>query len=259
VARQDPEQNTKLEKGKTIGYWISSGEGKVEVPDVTNMDQTKAAAALVKLGLEFTTKPEVNTDVAAGTVLRQNPEAGRKVDAGTTVTLTIAAVSNTIKVPYLIGMMKDNASASLQSMNLTPVIQEVTSDQPGGTVVDQDPKSGAELKPGDKVTVFVSNAPVLTTVQVPAVAQLGLTESQAKARLALFGLKARVIDLETPDSPPGQCIYQSPAAGKTVKIGSVVEITIAREPVTTTTTTAPPATTTTTAPPATTTTTPPST
>ncbi len=99
----------RLEKGKTIGYWISSGEGKVEVPDVTKMDQTKAAATLAKLGLDVATKPEVNADVEAGTVLRQNPEAGKKVDAGTTVTLTIAAASNTVKVPYLIGMMKDNA------------------------------------------------------------------------------------------------------------------------------------------------------
>ena len=253
VASQDPKQNTQLEKGKTIGYYLSSGEGKVEVPDVTNMDQAQAAAKLAKLGLDVATKPEVNTDVAAGTVLRQNPEAGKKVDAGTTVTLTIAAASNTVKVPYLIGMMKDNATASLQSMNLTPVVQEVTSDQPGGTVVDQDPKSGVDLKPGDKVTVYVSNAPVSTTVKVPAVASLGLTETQAKARLALFGLKAKIIDLETPDYKPGLCIYQNPAAGETVKIGSVVEITIAREPVTTTTTTAPPATTTTTtaAPPST--------
>jgi serine/threonine-protein kinase len=250
VASQDPQQNTKLEKGKTISYWISSGEGKVEVPDVTTMDQTQAAATLAKLGLEVTTKPEVNTEVEVGTVLRQNPEAGKKVDAGTTVTLTIAAASNTVKVPYLIGMMKDNAVASLTSMNLVPDVQEVTSDQPGGTVVDQNPKSGAEVEPGDKVTVYVSNAPVETTVKVPAVAGLGLTEAQAKARLAQYGLKAKVVDQDTPDYRPGLCIYQDPAAGDTVKIGSVVQIFIAREPQTTTTTEAP---TTTTKPPTTTT------
>ncbi len=148
IVRQDPEQNTKLEKGKTIGYWVSSGEGKVEVPDVTNKDQTQAAAILAKAGLEVATKPEVNADVAAGTVLRQNPEGGKKVDAGTTVTLIIAAASNTVKVPYLIGMMKDNAVSSLNSMNLTAVIKEVDSDQPGGTVVDQNPKNGTEVEPG---------------------------------------------------------------------------------------------------------------
>ena len=107
--------------------------------------------------------------------------------------------------------------------------------------------------------VFVSNAPVATTVKVPAVAAIGLTETQAKAMLAKYGLKARVIDQETPDFKAGLCIYQDPAAGVTVQIGSVVNISIARTPVTTTTTTAPTTTTTTTtttAPP-TTTTTPP--
>ena len=87
-------------------------------------------------------------------------------------------------------------------------------------------------------------------------AALGLTEAQAKAKLAQYGLKAKTIDLETPDFKPGLCIYQDPPAGVEAKIGSVVQITIARVPVTTTTTTAPPTTTTTTtAPPTTTTTT----
>ena len=72
--------------------------------------------------------------------------------------------------------------------------------------------------------VFVSNAPAPTTVKVPAVAALGLTEAQAKAKLALYGLKAKVVDQETPDFKPGLCIYQDPAAGVEVKIGSVVQI-----------------------------------
>ncbi len=64
VARQDPEQNTKLEKGKTVSYWISSGEGKVEVPDVIGMNQAEAAAKLGQArAWSVVTKPEVNTDV----------------------------------------------------------------------------------------------------------------------------------------------------------------------------------------------------
>jgi eukaryotic-like serine/threonine-protein kinase len=258
IARQDPDQNTKLEKGKTVSYWVSSGEGKVEVPDVVNKKDTDAIAALVKLGLGYTTKPEVNTEVEVGTVLRQNPEAHKKVDAGTTVTLTVAAATNTVKVPPLGSMTQENAVALLNSMNLVANVQAVDSQLPGGTVVDQDPKSGTEVQPNSTVNVYVSNAPVSTTVKVPAVAALGLTEAQAKARLAQYGLKAKIIDLETPDFKPGLCIYQDPAAGAEVKIGSAVDITIAREPQTTTTTTEAPTTTTTEAP-TTTTTTPPTT
>jgi len=255
VARQDPEANTKLEKGKTISIWISSGEGKVEVPNVVGMTEVQAAEKLGAAGLKVVSKPEVNPDQEVGAVLRQNPEGGKKVDAGTTVTITVAAATNTIKVPPLTGMAQINAVALLNSLNLVATVEAIDSQLPGGTVADQDPKAGVEVQPGAIVKVYVSNAPPLTTVKVPAVAALGLTEAQAKAKLAQYGLKAKVIDLETPDFKPGLCIYQDPPAGVEAKIGSVVQITIARVPVTTTTTTEPPTTTTTTAAPPTTTTT----
>jgi eukaryotic-like serine/threonine-protein kinase len=236
VARQDPEENNKLEKGKTVSYWVSSGEGKVEVPDLVNKKDTDAIAALVKLGLGYTTKPEVNTEVEVGTVLRQNPEAHKKVDAGTTVTLTVAAATNTVKVPPLTSMTQENAVALLNSMNLVANVQAIDSQLPGGTVVDQDPKSGIEVQPGSAVIVYVSNAPVSTKVEVPAVAALGLTEAEAKARLATYGLKAKVVQLETDKYKPGLCVYQDPAAGEKVDVGSVVEIQISIAPQTTTTT-----------------------
>ena len=62
VARQDPEENSKLEKGKVIGVWISSGEGKVEVPNVVGLSQAEAAAKIGAAGLEVVSKPEVNPD-----------------------------------------------------------------------------------------------------------------------------------------------------------------------------------------------------
>jgi beta-lactam-binding protein with PASTA domain/predicted Ser/Thr protein kinase len=256
VARQDPQENSKLEKGKVIGVWISSGTGQVDVPNVVGLSEAQAAAKIGAAGLEVASKPEVNPDQPVGTVLRQNPEANKKVDAGTIVTITVAAATNTVKVPLLTGMNQTAAVASLNSMTLVATVEAIDSQLPGGTVVDQDPKAGVEVQPNSTVKVFVSNAPAPTTVKVPAVAALGLSEAQAKAKLALYGLKAKVINLETPDFKPGLCIYQDPAAGVEVKIGSVVQITIARVPVTTTTTTAPP-TTTTTAPPTTTTVAPP--
>jgi serine/threonine-protein kinase len=247
IVKQSPDQNTTLKKGSTISYWVSSGEGKVTVPDVVGKNVTDATKILVKQGLDVTTKNEVNPDYEVGTVLRQNPGAQQKVDAGTTVTLTIAAATNTVKVPPLTGMSQENAVALLQSMGLTYDVQAVTSSLAGGLVDHQDPPSGTEVQPGAKVTVYVSNSPVKTTVMVPAVAGVGLTETQAKAQLAKFGLKAKIVNGETPDYKPGQCIYQDPAAGTEVNIGSTVTITIAREPAsTTTTTTAAPTTTTTT-------------
>jgi eukaryotic-like serine/threonine-protein kinase len=189
-------------------------------------------------------------------VLRQNPEATKKADAGSIVTITVAAQTNTVSVPSLTGMMQQNALALLNSMNLVGKVQAVDSTLPGGTVDHQDPAATTDVQPGSTVTLYVSNAPPITTVKVPAVAAIGLNEAQAKAKLAQYGLEAKVVYTQTPDFKPGLCIYQSPAAGKEVDIGSVVTIQISKKPVTTTTT-EPPTTTTTTEPPVTTTTTEP--
>jgi eukaryotic-like serine/threonine-protein kinase len=240
VVRQDTAGGTKLEEGKTVGIWVSSGTGQITVPNVVGLTQAEAAEGLRQAGLEAVAKPEVGSGVEVGRVLRQNPEADKKVDPGTTVTITVVATTNTVKVPPVSGLTQESAVALLKGMNLVADVQETNSTLPGGIVDHQDPASASEVRPGTTVKVFVSNAPAATTVVVPAVGALGLTEAQAKAILAKYRLKARVIDLETPDSRPGLCIYQDPAVGAEVKIGSVVKITIARKPQITTTTLPPP-------------------
>ena len=104
VDRQDTAGGTKLEKGKTVGIWISSATGQITVPDVVGLTQAEAAESLRTAGLEAVAKPEVGSDVEVGRVLRQNPDAHKKVNPGATVTITVAAVTNTVRVPPLTGM-----------------------------------------------------------------------------------------------------------------------------------------------------------
>jgi serine/threonine-protein kinase len=246
VARQDPEEGTKLAKGQEVRVWISSGQGLVEVPDVVGLSEAEAGQKIGAAGLKVKRQEEVNEEKAVGTVLRQNPEGGQKVEAGATVTIVVVAPTNTVTVPRLLGSNKDVAVGLLDSMGLRSEVVMVDSTAPGDTVVDQNPAPGIEVQPDTKVILYVSNAPVITTVRVPAVAGLNLTVAQAKAKLALYGLKAKVTDMETPDYTPGLVILQDPEAGVEVERGSTVEIFVAVEPVTTTTTTEPPTTTTTT-------------
>jgi eukaryotic-like serine/threonine-protein kinase len=255
VARQDPLEGSQLGQNETVSIWLSSGKGKVKVPAVVGKNEIGAAQEIGAAGLKVDPKDE-SSDQPAGTVLRQSPEGGQEVDAGATVTIVVARPSNAVAVPRLINQSKDTAVALIQSMGLVADVQEVDSTLPGGTVVDQNPKENQQAQPGDTVTIYVSNAPVLTTVKVPAVAALGLSPNQATARLASFKLRAKLVYQETADFPPDEVIYQSPAAGAVVEQNTVVELTVSQEPPSTTTTTLPP-TTTTTAPPTTTTTTAP--
>ena len=266
VARQDPEEGTDLALGETVSVWISSGQGKVEVPDVVGKTQIAATQQLMALGLEVVPKEETVKDKEVGTVIRQSPGGGEQVDAGTKVTIVVVAPSNTVEVPRLIGMTQDSAVALVEGMKLVPKVEERDSTEPGKTVVDQSPREGEEVEPGTEIIIYVSNAPEVTTVRVPPVAQMGYTVAQARARLATYGLRSNTVEAETPDYPPGEVIGQDPPAGTEVERGSIVELTVAKEPpstttttIPTTTTTRPPSTTTTTQPPTTTTTQPPTT
>jgi serine/threonine-protein kinase len=217
----------------------------VQVPDLVGKDESKAANELGKLGLEVDIKEEANDDKIPGTVLRQNPGPGESLEAGQTVTIVVAVASDTVAVPLLIGMNQASAEALLTSMGLVADPQPIQSTEPGGQVVDQNPKEGEKVDHQSAVTIYVSNAPEETTVKVPSVA--GLTQAQAVAKLATFELKPKITPWETADFEPGVVIQQDPPAGVTVDKGSSVELLIAVVPTTTTTTTTtePPTTTTT--------------
>ncbi len=244
IARQEPDEGTKQALGSTVSVWISSGQGMITVPDVVGKTQVEAAAELGALDLKVVSEEEPNDEEDVGTVIRQNPEGGEEVQAGSTVTIVVVAPTTAVRVPLLIGRNQEAAVELIESLNLVPKVEMVESTELGGTVVDQSPPEGGDVEPGGEVTIFVSNAPLPTTVKVPAVAGLGLTRAQAITKLATYELEAYVITLETADYPPGEVIEQDPPAGREVEKGSTVRITVSKLPPSTTTTTEPPTTTT---------------
>ncbi|HUG86471.1 MAG TPA: transglycosylase domain-containing protein, partial [Euzebya sp.] len=65
------------------------GEGEVVLPDLREMDEYEALAALAELGLQPATT-EVDSERARGTVVFQSPRAGNAVPLGSTVTVGIS-------------------------------------------------------------------------------------------------------------------------------------------------------------------------
>jgi len=252
VVRQQPDQGNSLAKGQEISVWISSGKGTVQVPDLVGKSESEATYEIGKVSLTLgpTEKEATQDQNQIGKVLRQNPAGGKTVDAGSTVTIVVGEASNTVKVPIVIGYNQEQATATLTAMNLFVDPQQIQSTSPGGTVVDQKPQAGTDVKPGSTVTIYVSNASVSTTVKVPAVANLTplLTVAEATQKLGIYQLTATITYYDTNDFAPGLVIRQDPVAGTPVNRGSTVEIWVAREPVTTTTIEPP---TTTTLPPST--------
>src|ERR687898_524678 len=89
VTRTDPPAGTEAAANATITLFVSSGPGKVGVPDVRNLSEQNARSQLEAAGLVVQTSDETTNDPAQdGRVLSQSPTGG-EVPLGSTVNLVI--------------------------------------------------------------------------------------------------------------------------------------------------------------------------
>jgi eukaryotic-like serine/threonine-protein kinase len=85
-----PDPNNKYPAGQLFTLTISTGNVKVEVPDVTTLKQDTATNTLEKLGLSVGYAQEPSSNAVPGTVIRQSIPPKTKVGKGTKITITIA-------------------------------------------------------------------------------------------------------------------------------------------------------------------------
>lgn len=92
VISQTPEGGAKGKKGDTITIEISKGAEAVTVPDVTNnyKSEEQAKIELNAAGLNVTTKSAYHDEIPAGIVIGQSIDAGKQVEKGTSITITVS-------------------------------------------------------------------------------------------------------------------------------------------------------------------------
>lgn len=161
VATQDPAAGTKVEKGSTVTFSLSSGPESVSVPDITGMSEKEAQAALSNVGLTGSLSDRKASDkVAEGDIISQSPSAGKKVSKGSKVSYVVSTGPSvvTVAVPNLTGMTKDGAKSALTEKGLVlGDVTEKSSDKPKGTVVEQSTDSGTKVEKGSKVNIVISS------------------------------------------------------------------------------------------------------
>jgi hypothetical protein len=97
------------------------------------------------------------SDEVAGTVLRQSVRAGRRVDEGSSLKLTVARPFP--RVPDVAGEGAKSAKAELRSKGFTVLVELQESSTSAGTVLYSIPPAGSQVKPGATITIFVAKAP----------------------------------------------------------------------------------------------------
>jgi beta-lactam-binding protein with PASTA domain len=169
----------------------------------------------------------------AGEVLEQSPVAGRTLQPGGMVTLTIArAVAPVVvrmDVPDVVSLPVAEATASLRRAGLRAQVELVSSSGAAGTVVKQTPAAGSEVEEGTLVSLAIarSQSPPVTRVEVPDV--VGSTVDEARQTLRALGLRVSVRTVLA-QTPAGTVVGQTPSANSTVREGSSVRLRVSTGP-----------------------------
>ncbi|WP_030321272.1 Stk1 family PASTA domain-containing Ser/Thr kinase [Streptomyces flavochromogenes] len=213
ICRQSPvaDGTTKMDTGATIQVVVSEGSPLVEVPDVQEQSQERAEQSLKDKGFKVKVEQQ-ESDEDPGTVLQQNPDGGTRAEKNSEVTITVAK-QKLLQLPDVKTRSYDQAVQQLNGVGFTNITkEEVDSDQPAGTVIDQTPQGPSDQSKETQITLKVSKGPQQTQVQIPT----GLTGKKfSEVRDMLQGLGLTVVQ-QNSDKEDAVVLGTNPPEGSTV-------------------------------------------
>jgi len=215
--------------GFFTGIFLSFGKFwstvEVAVPDVTGKQMTLARQILEDQHLRVTVAETFDADVPVGVVVSQSPEAGMTVKEERAITIYVSKGGEALEMPNLRGLKQTDAIDRLQKMGLRlGSSYETFSDEEVGTVISQDPRSGARISKGQTVDITVSKGQKVKKTNVPNVK--GVPLDRARSMIEESKLKVGTVAQEENSQAAGTVVSQSPAAGAEVDEGTAVRLIV---------------------------------
>jgi serine/threonine-protein kinase len=200
---------------------------EVDVPDVEGESWDRATEILGEANLTYRLASQINSDtVPPGHVISQEPAAGRRVKVEREIELTLSLGADLVAVEDVVGKMVREATLILRQQNFEVETMERHSEEPAGTVIQQDPGRGHRISAGSTVTIVVS----LGARPISLRDLTGISLDDAQTWLELFGLELRVDERHNDQHPPGFVIDQFPAPGEQVQAGDKIILTVSKGP-----------------------------
>jgi serine/threonine-protein kinase len=214
-----------LAAGIGVGAWALLQHGRVSVPDESGKQATVASVDLDRRGFDVSIHNR-ESGSPVGQVIGQSPEAGTKVDKGSTVTLQVSSGPGKVNVPFVTGLKESTATKALnkRGLNVDSTSQH-SATVPKGEVIRSSPPDGTSVDKGSRVQLVVSSGP--SQVKVPDVTNMDSASAHSELRNA--GLTF-TDNQQNSDQPKGTVISQNPAGGSTVNKGTSVTLTISKGP-----------------------------
>lgn len=240
VVSQEPKGGTKLKEGSAVAISVSRGARPVTVPDVVGTTSSEATATLRDAGLQANVVG-VPSDQPSGTVIAQNPAAGKQAKEGATVRLNVAqaagetttrpattapppattAPPEPARVPDAVGKELADAAEEFAGEGLRVAVRYVPSNEAAGRVIAQAQPAGTERRRGDTVQLNVSiGAEPAAAAGVPDV--VGQRQQQGRRTLEQAGFEVLALNLDGAVRNESPIASQTPSAGASIPRGSLV-------------------------------------
>jgi eukaryotic-like serine/threonine-protein kinase len=219
--------------GALLGFALTR-DSDTDVPKVSGNQLNVAISLLEQNGFKVGEVSRVQREVAANTVLEQDPPPGNaSLDCAflsffcskPKVALTVSAGPGSAKVPGgLAGLSEEEATEKLEDAGFRVDTEAVNSDQvEAGLAIRSDPPGGTTATRGSTVVLTVSKGQKLAKVPVLVGTQRSVAVQQIRGR----GLTPSVEEEESA-KPAGEVIRQAPSAGSELPRGSSVSIVVSK-------------------------------
>ncbi|MFF3000912.1 Stk1 family PASTA domain-containing Ser/Thr kinase [Streptomyces sp. NPDC057950] len=215
-----------------IGKWAFSGNGNgnkpFAAPNFVGQTLVDAKAMATNVELTVTTTKKPCEAQPKGSVCEQDPKAGADVKKGDTVDLVVSTGAPKVVVPGVTGQSLDDAKAKLEGDGYRFQVKTKTqiSTEDPNTVLEQDPKLGAEVQKGSTITLTIAKVQEKSTV--PDVT--GKSCDEAKALMTANNLVGNCTQVDTADDGQvDKVVSTSPQAGSSVDKNSTVNVQIGKK------------------------------
>ena len=198
----------------------------VEVLNVVGFNVDAAKSTLEELYLSVDIQYEESSEVPENIVIRQSIAEGEMVEEHSLVILTVSSGVSGIEIPNVVGSSETDATTALTSLGFRVSKETEYSDTVDeGLVISQSPDALEKVASGSTIVLKISSGPAEKLVTVPDLR--GMSESEAKDKLASANLKAGTVTEEYSDSvTKGDVLSQSYSPGTEIGENSTVNFVI---------------------------------
>ncbi|KAA0966554.1 Stk1 family PASTA domain-containing Ser/Thr kinase [Sporosarcina sp. ANT_H38] len=206
------------------------GPKKAIIPNVSGMQEVEAMNRLLEEGFEVIEKKEESSDeFKKGEVIQTIPEAEKKRDVDSVITLYISTGEETMELANYVGRNAEITIASLADKGFKSIDDPIEefSDEPKGTIIGQDPEAGEVIPSETELQFTVSKGPDLQNLD----SLLGYDEKQLGDYEKSSGFKIDIVrEVYSSTVPKGLVISQTPDGNTAIKKGGKVEVVLSKGP-----------------------------